>query len=75
MLLILNYLYYLGIVFKSRLLIVYFLWVYLYIWCYLVLWVYGVLVGAVCYSYGRRPALNHSSFIGFIINTLYKADI
>ncbi len=33
MLLILNYLYYLGIVFKSRLLIVYFLWVYLYIWC------------------------------------------
>lgn len=32
-------------------------------------------LGAVCYSYGRRPAFNHSSFIGFIINPLYKANI
>ena len=42
---------------------------------YLVLWLHGVWVGAVCYSYGRRSAFNHSSFIGFIINTLHKADI
>ena len=28
-------------------------------------------LGAVCYSYGRRPAFDLSSFIGFIINTLY----
>lgn len=42
---------------------------------YFVLWVHGIWVGAVCYSYGRRPAFNHSSFIGFIINTLHKANI
>lgn len=71
MLLILNYLYYLGIVFKSRLLIVYFYGCIYIFGAYLVLWVYGVLVGAVCYSYGRRLPFDHSSFIGFIINTLY----
>ena len=38
---------------------------------YFVLWVHGVWVRAVCYSYGRRPAFDLSSFIGFIINTLY----
>lgn len=66
---------YLGIVFKSRLLIVFF-YGYIYIFrTHLVLWVYGVSVGAVCYSYGLRPAFNHSSFIGFIINPLYKANI
>nr|DAW84946.1 MAG TPA: hypothetical protein [Caudoviricetes sp.] len=71
MLLILNYLYYLGIVFKLRLLIVYFYGNIHVFANYLVLLVYGVSVGAVCYSYGRRPAYNHSFFIGFIINILY----
>lgn len=75
MLLILNYLYYLGVAFKSRLLIVYFYGNIHVFANHLVLWVYGVSVGAVCYSYGRRPAFNHSCFIGFIINLLHKADI
>ena len=42
---------------------------------YFVLWVYVGWVGAVRYSYGRRPAYNHSYFIGFIINLLYKASV
>lgn len=71
MLLMLNYLHYLGIVFKSRLLIVYFYGNIHVFANYLVLLVYGVSVGAVCYSYGRRLAFDHSSFIGFIINILY----
>lgn len=71
MLLILNYLYYLSIVFKSRLLIVFFMGIFIYFVLALFCWYMAFELGAVCYSYGRRSAYNHSFFIGFIINTLY----
>ena len=50
---------------------------YIYIFrAYFVLWVHGVWVGAVCYSYGRRPAFNHSLLALlsiYCIKQVYKA--